>query len=115
MAPASAGTGRRPAGRRAGGLFANRPADLLQHRQRLAHGMQCVATAPVEAARAQYGVDDDAFILLGERRQAEDVPVFLAQHMTDQIVPRVKPEGRLSCSRWMISTIAPSRLWLSRL
>jgi hypothetical protein len=115
MAPGSAGTGLRPRDEVPGELFADRPADLLQHLQRLARGVQRLAAPPLEAAQPQYGVDDDRLVILGDRRQAEDVLVFLRQHMTDQTVPRVKPEGRLSCSRCMISTIAPSRLSLSRL
>jgi hypothetical protein len=35
--------------------------------------------------------------------------------MADEIVPRVTPEGRLSCSRRMISTMAPCCLSFSRL
>jgi hypothetical protein len=48
--------------------------------------VQCIAVAPVEAARAQYGVHDDALVVFGDSGQAEDVPVFLRQNMTDQIV-----------------------------
>jgi hypothetical protein len=35
--------------------------------------------------------------------------------MAREIVPRVTPEGRLSCSRCMITMIAPLRVSFSRL
>jgi hypothetical protein len=33
--------------------------------------------------------------LLGDCRKAHDLPILLRQHMADEIIPRVKPEGRL--------------------
>jgi hypothetical protein len=65
--------------------------------------------------RPERGVGAQLLVRLGERRQAHDLPFFLRQHMRGQIIPRVKPEGRLSCSRCMISTIAPSSLSFNRL
>jgi hypothetical protein len=35
-------------------------------------------------------------VLLGDRREAYDLPIFLGQQVADQVIPRVKPEGRLS-------------------
>ena len=44
--------------------------------------------------RAHRAVDDDRLVILGDRRKADDLPILLRQHMPDQIVPRVTPEGR---------------------
>src|SRR5208282_3091068 len=67
-------------------IFADRPADLLEHPGRLARGMQCLAAPALEATRPQHAVDDDRLVFLGDRRKADDLPVFLRQHMADQIV-----------------------------
>jgi hypothetical protein len=90
-------------------------ADLLEHRRRLALGMQRLAPPPRKVPRPPHRLDRVPLVLLGDRREAQRPPIFLGQHVADQIVPRVKPEGRLSCSRCMISTMAPFRLSLSRL
>jgi hypothetical protein len=37
-------------------IFADRPADLLDHRDRLARREQCLAAPPLEAARPQQAV-----------------------------------------------------------
>jgi hypothetical protein len=53
-------------------------------------------------------------VFLGNRRRAYDLPPLLRQHVSGKVVPRVTPEGGLSCRRCMISTIAPGSLSLSR-
>ena len=98
-----------------GGLFADRPADLLEHWQRLAFGAQCIAPPTVKAPRSPHRFDRPGLVLLGDRRKARDFPILLGKHVSDQIVPRVKPEGRLSCSRCMIRMMAPFCLSFSRL
>ena len=90
-------------------------ADLLEHFRRLALGMQCLAAASDKIPRPPQRLDLPGLVFLGDCREAHDVPIFLGQHVADQIVPRVKPEGRLSCSRCMITTIFPFRLSFSRL
>jgi hypothetical protein len=94
---------------------AKRAADLLEHLGCLALGMQRLAPATGKMPRPQYRLDRPGLVLLGDHREAHELPVFLGQYMADQIVPRVKPEGRLSCSRCMIRTIAPFFLSFSRL
>jgi hypothetical protein len=94
---------------------AERAADLLEHFRRLALGMQCLAAASGKIPRPPQRLDLPGLVFLGDCREAHDVPIFLGQHVADEIVPRVKPEGRLSCSRCMITTIFPFRLSFSRL
>ena len=68
-----------------------------------------------EMLRPQHRVDKLRLVRLGERREAHDLPLLLRQHVAREIVPRVMPEGRLSCSRCMINMMAPASLSLSRL
>jgi hypothetical protein len=77
--------------------------------------MQWLAGAAAKALPAKHRLDPVPLVVLGNRRQAHDLPRLLRQHMAGEIVPRVKPEGRLSCRRCMISTMAPASLSLSRL
>ena len=77
--------------------------------------MQRLAGFAAEGLAPEHGLDPVPFVRLGERRQAHDVPILLRHHVTGEVVPRVTPEGRLSCNRCMISTIAPESLSLSRL
>ena len=53
--------------------------------------------------------------IIGDRREAHHLPRLLLQYVAGEVVPRLTPEGRLSCRRCMISTIAPLSLSLSRL
>jgi hypothetical protein len=46
-------------------------------------------------------------VLFGNHRKTDDLPILLRQYVAGQIVPRVTPEGRLSCSRCIISMITP--------
>jgi hypothetical protein len=84
----------------AGALLADGGADLFGHRQRLARRAQGVVLAAGEDPRPRQGIDDMRLVGLGNRRKAHDVPILLRQHVANQIGPRVKPEGKLSCSRW---------------
>ena len=77
--------------------------------------MQDLAGFAAEGLAPEYGLDLVPFVLIGNRRQPRDLPRLLRQHMAREIVPRIMPEGRLSCNRCMISTIAPESLSLSRL
>jgi hypothetical protein len=86
-------------------IFADGAADLLEHGERLAFGVQCLAARPRHAPALQRRLDHVGFVILGDRRKAHDLPGLLCQHVADQVVPRVMPEGRLSCSRCMIKTI----------
>jgi hypothetical protein len=45
----------------------------------------------------------------------ENLPRRLRQHVAGEVVPWVTPEGRPSCSRRMISTMAPVSLSFTRL
>jgi hypothetical protein len=96
-------------------VFAEDAADLLEGRQWLALGMQCLAALPGKRVRPQLRIEGVALVVLGDRRQAHDLPILLRQHVAGEIVPRVMPEGRLSCSRCMIRMIAPVRVSFSRL
>ena len=96
-------------------VFADRAADMLEHGQRLALRVQCLAPPAGEILRPQHRIDDLGLVVLGDPRETHDLPRLLRQHVADEIVPRVMPEGRLSCSRYMIRTIAPFSLSLSRL
>jgi hypothetical protein len=108
MGPEPAGTGRQ-------NVFADHPADLLEHRDRLARRVQRLALPPGKDPRPRQGVDPVGLVRLGDRRKAHEFPILLRQHMADQIVPQVTPEGRLSCIRCMIRMIAPFSLSLRRL
>ena len=48
--------------------------------------MQCLTAPTLEATRPHQAVDDDRLVMTGDRRKADDLPVFLRQHMADQIV-----------------------------
>ena len=96
-------------------VFPQSAAELCQHLAWLALGVQRLARFAAKALPSEYGLDPVPLVLLGDRRQAHDVPVLLRHHVTGEVVPRVMPEGRLSCNRCMTSTIAPESLSLSRL
>jgi hypothetical protein len=91
-------------------------ADVLEHWERLARRMQGLALMPDQAFRSPDRIHDLGLVVLGDRRKAHDLPMFLGRHVADEIVPRVTPKkGRLSCKRCMISTMAPCCLSFSRL
>jgi hypothetical protein len=48
--------------------------------------VQCLAAPSIEAARPRQGVGDERLVIFGDRRQADDLPVFLRHHMPYQIV-----------------------------
>ena len=96
-------------------IFADRAADMLEHGARLALRVQRFAAAAGEILRPDERVDQLALVVLGDCREAHDVPRLLRQHVAGEVVPRVTPEGRLSCSRCMITTMTPLRLSFSRL
>jgi hypothetical protein len=96
-------------------VFAEGAAKLPEHFGRLALGVQGLARLAAEGLPSEHGLDSVPFVLLGDHRQAHNLSILLCQHMAREVVPRVKPEGRLSCSPCMISTIAPESLSLSRL
>jgi hypothetical protein len=96
-------------------VFAEGAAKLPEHFGRLALGVQGLARLAAEGLPSEHGLDSVPFVLLGDRRQAHNLPILLCQHMAREVVPRVKPEGRLSCSLCMISTIVPESLSLSLL
>ena len=110
-----AGIARRPPERSVRGVFADGAADLPEHRHPFAFRLQRLAAAPDDRLAPPEMLEDMAFVRFGERRQCEALPGFLRQHVAGEVVPRVTPEGRLSCSRCMIRTIAPVFLSLRRL
>jgi hypothetical protein len=77
--------------------------------------MQRLADAAAEALPAEHGLDAVPLAGFGDCRQAHHFPLLLRQHVAGEVIPRAKPEGRLSCNRWMISTMAPTSLSLRRL
>jgi hypothetical protein len=106
-------TGPADTGRR--NYIAEGAAELCQHLSWLALGVQRLAGFAAKDLAPEHGLDPVQFVRLGERRQTRDVPILLRHHVAGEVVPRVMPEGRLSCNRCMTSTIAPESLSLSRL
>ena len=90
-------------------VFAQGAAELCQDLSWLALGVQDLTRFAAKDLAPEHGLDPVQFVRLGDCRQAHDVPILLCHHGAVEIVPRVTPEGRLSCSRCMISTIAPRR------
>ena len=78
-------------------------------------GVQCLAGPPGKRVRPQLRIEGVGLVVLDDRRKAHDLPILLRQHVAREIVPQVKPEGWLSCSRCMITMIAPVRVSFSRL
>jgi hypothetical protein len=77
--------------------------------------MQDLAPAAAEILPSKHGLGPVLLVLLGDRRDPHHLPRLLRQHVAGEVVLRVTPEGRLSCNRCMIKTIAPVNLSLSRL
>jgi hypothetical protein len=98
-----------------GGLFADRAADVVEGRAWLALRVQCLAASADKQLRAELAVEHPGLVVLGDRRKANHLPILPRHHAAGEIVPRVTPEGRLSCSRCMITMIAPVLVSLSRL
>jgi hypothetical protein len=96
-------------------VFAEGAAKLPEHFGRLALGVRGLARLAAEGLPSEHGLDSVPFVLLGDRRQAHNLRILLSQHMAREVIPRVKPEGRLSCSLCMIKTIAPESLSFNRL
>jgi hypothetical protein len=71
--------------------------------------MQHLAGFAAKGLGPEHGLDPMYFVVIGDRREAHDFPRFLRQNMALEVVPRVTPEGKLSCGRCMISTIARTR------
>jgi hypothetical protein len=67
-------------------VFANGPADLLEHLGRLALGMQCLARPPREPPLPPHRLDHKGLVVLGDCREAHDLPILLAQNVADQII-----------------------------
>ena len=59
---------------------------MLEHGARLALRVQCLAAPAGEMLRPEERVDQLALVVLGDRREAHDFPIFLRQHMADEIV-----------------------------
>jgi hypothetical protein len=73
-----------------------------------------IAGSPMRAR--SRGARQVSLGIIGDRRETHDPPLLLRQDVAGEVVPWVMPpEGRLSCRRCMISTIAPRNLSLSRL
>ena len=67
-------------------VFADHMAEVLEHRERLARRMQCLALSPGQEFRSPDRIHDLCLIVLGDRRKAHDLPIFLRQHVADQIL-----------------------------
>ena len=67
-------------------VFADRLADLLDHRERLARRVQRLAPPPAEDSPPRQSVDHVPLVRLGDRRKAHDLPILLRQHVADQII-----------------------------
>ena len=90
----------------------DRAADPIEGREWLAFRVQGLATPPGNL-QAEFAFELPGLVVFGDRRKANHLPILLSQHMAGEIVPRVTPEGRLSCSRCMITMIAPVLVSLS--
>jgi hypothetical protein len=88
---------------------------MVEDGDRLALRVQCLVAPPGKQVLAQLGVEGPHLVVFGDRRETHDIPILLRHHMASQIVPRVTPEGRLSCSRCMITMIEPPQVSFSRL
>jgi hypothetical protein len=86
-------------------VFADRLAYLLSMGSGSRLGCKASPCRRVKT-RPRQGVDQVPPVLFGDRRKTDDLPILLRQYVAGQIVP-VTPEGRLSCSRCMISMTAP--------
>jgi hypothetical protein len=87
-------------------VFADHMAEVLEHRQRLAGWMQCLAVMPGQQFRSQDRIHGLRLVGLGDRRTGTTSQSSCASTW---------PTRSSSCRRCMISTIAPASLSLNRL
>jgi hypothetical protein len=67
-------------------IFAERAANLLDHLLWLALRMQGLAGLAAEGLPSEHGLDPVQFLLVGNRREAHDLPRFLRQHVTGEVI-----------------------------
>jgi len=67
-------------------IFADRAADLLEHVERLALGVQRRAARPGDETRLQRRLDQVGLVLLGNRRIGNHLPRLLRLHMAGEVV-----------------------------
>jgi hypothetical protein len=67
-------------------IFADHLAQVLEHRERLARRVQCLALMPGQEFRSPDRLGEQHLVDLGDRRKADDLPIFLGQHLAHQIV-----------------------------
>jgi hypothetical protein len=67
-------------------VFADGAAKLPEHFGRLALGVQGLARLAAEGLPSEHGLDSVPFVLLGDRRQAHNLPLLLRQYMARQVV-----------------------------
>jgi hypothetical protein len=68
-------------------VLADRAADLLEHLGRLALGVQGLARFAAKGLPAEHGLDPvQFFLVVGNRREAHDLPRLLRQHVTGDVI-----------------------------
>ena len=67
-------------------VFAEGAAKLPEHFGRLALGVQGLARLAAEGLPSKHGLDSVPFVLLGDRRQAHNLPLLPRQYMARQVV-----------------------------
>ena len=72
-------------------VFAERAAKLCQHFRRLALGMQRLARLAAKALAPEHGLDPVHLVLLGDRRQAYDVPWAAADDFSEKVRRTLDP------------------------
>ena len=67
-------------------VLTDRAAELLQHLARLALGVQGFTRSAAKDLPPEHGLDPVPLVLVGNRRQAHDLPLLLGQYMAGEVV-----------------------------
>src|SRR5207237_10046963 len=67
-------------------VFPYRPANAVEHLERLAVGVQRLPLTAREASRSQYGFDPVLLVLFGDGREAQNFPLLMAEDVADEVV-----------------------------
>ena len=67
-------------------VCADGAAELREHLLWLALGMQDLTRLAAKGLPAEYGFDQVQLVVVGDRRQAHDLPILLRQHVAREVV-----------------------------
>jgi len=67
-------------------VLTDHAAELLQHLRRLALGVQGFTRSAAKDLPPEHRLDPVPLVLLGNRRQAHDLPLLLGQYMAGEVV-----------------------------